>query len=586
MRQPADLYDGNRRVRHRSGPAKSARSAAGAGLWLIRPGDRKQLFPGPPAQANLREGGFMAGMPMAQSAEMAAGLHFLERAVATSGCAEPMPRAAAEALSAAATAWRQPDLPDGLVARPCPQPAARWHFERLASGTTHDDVKCARRMFHARLLGFLLAPDLPQFRPPVTIVIPVFNRANVCAEAVESCLAQSWRPLEILVVDDGSTDDLATALHRFGDAVRLLRKENGGVSSARNMGIGAARGDFIHFLDSDNLLTPEAVARKVAAFAAIADAELCYSLSDNRGFEDRPIRVPAPTGDAGCTTSSLIRAVSERYPFFVSCAMLPRWVALDTGGFEEDLRRGEDMRYWFVLGLRDTKAIALAQRLTVCRLSPDSLSAAPRDPVAAALVRLRNLRDTLQSATGWGYAAGCLSALLHSSVLKRASATGDPRIVRGIGEVLDAVRSLAAGERHGGLSTLPLIASLRHQLGVSRDRGRRHPANPLSRELPVLLAAAASTAAPLTERDLAFWTEGAAGRAGRTPINLYLRATARRWNHDGEILDAACWLLRHAERIPDKRLVRILVGARRRFHSIRFARRFALLLHRYARSSA
>jgi hypothetical protein len=219
-------------------------------------------------------------------------------------------------------------------------------------------------------------------------------------------------------------------------------------------------------------------------------------------------------------------------------------------------------------------------------MSPDSLSAAPRDPVAAALVRLRNLRDALQSANGWGYAAGCLRALLPGSVLTRALASEDPRIARGIGEVLDAVRSLAAGERHGGLSALPVIASLRHQLGVSRARGRRHPANPLSRELPVLLAAAASTAAPLTERDLAFWTDGAAGRSGRTPINLYMRATARRWNHDSEILDAACWLLRRAQRIPDKRLVRILVGARRRFRSMRFARRLALLLHRYARSSA
>ncbi|HET6620675.1 MAG TPA: glycosyltransferase family A protein [Dongiaceae bacterium] len=528
----------------------------------------------------------MAGLPMAQSAAMAAGLHFLERALATSGCAEPMPRAAAEALSAAATAWRQPDLPDGLVARPCPQPAACWHYDHLASGTAHDEVGRARRMFHARLLGFLLAPGLAQFRPLVSIVIPVFNRASACAEAVASCLAQSWRPLEIIVVDDGSTDDLATALHRFGDAVHVIRKENGGVSSARNMGMAAARGDFVHFLDSDNLLRPEAVARKVAAFAAIADAELCYSLSEDRGFEDRPIRVPAPTGGAGCTTSSLMRALSERYPFFPSCVMLPRWVALDTEPFEEDLRRGEDMRYWFALGLRDTKVIALGQRLTVCRMSPDSLSAAPRDPVAAALVRLRNLRDTLQSANGWGYSAGCLRALLHSSVLKRASATGDPRIARGIGEVLDAIRRLAAGEPHGALSALPVIASLRDRLCRSRASGRWRRAGPFSQDLPALLAAAASGAAPLAESDLAFWTNGAAGRSGHMPINLYMRAIARRWNHDREILDAAGWLLRHAQRIPDKRMVRILIGLRRRFRSMRFARRLALLLHRYARSSA
>ncbi|HEX6121165.1 MAG TPA: glycosyltransferase family A protein [Dongiaceae bacterium] len=220
----------------------------------------------------------MTGMPMAQPAGMAAGLHDLEQVDTAGGRAAPMPRATADALSAAVTAWRPPDLPVGLVARPCPQPAARWHLEHLLSRTAHGDAGCARWMFHARLLGFLLAPGLSQFRPLVTIVIPVFNRASACAEAVTSCLAQSWCPLEIIVVNDGSSDDLGPALRQFGDAVRLLRKENGGVSSARNMGIAAARGDFIHLLDSDNLLKPEAVARKVAAFAAVADARHCAAL--------------------------------------------------------------------------------------------------------------------------------------------------------------------------------------------------------------------------------------------------------------------------------------------------------------------
>ena len=76
------------------------------------------------------------------------------------------------------------------------------------------------------------------------------------------------------MVDDGSTDNPAAALQKFGDRVRVLRKPNGGVSSARNAGIAAARGDFIHFLDSDNLLLPDAVSAKIAAYAAVADARI------------------------------------------------------------------------------------------------------------------------------------------------------------------------------------------------------------------------------------------------------------------------------------------------------------------------
>ncbi|WP_245589126.1 glycosyltransferase family 2 protein [Desulfatirhabdium butyrativorans] len=88
----------------------------------------------------------------------------------------------------------------------------------------------------------------------VTVVIPTWNRARSVVEAIDSVLAQSAAPREILVVDDGSTDDTVAALENYGDTIRVLRLENNrGVSAARNRGIEAAAGRYIAFLDSDDL---------------------------------------------------------------------------------------------------------------------------------------------------------------------------------------------------------------------------------------------------------------------------------------------------------------------------------------------
>lgn len=103
----------------------------------------------------------------------------------------------------------------------------------------------------------------------VSVVIPMHNRRGLIEETLRSALAQQWPSMEIIVVDDGSTDGSAEHVERvFGDRVRLLRLErNVGRSAARNAGIAAARGDFIAFLDSDDLWDPGKLARQMPAFA-------------------------------------------------------------------------------------------------------------------------------------------------------------------------------------------------------------------------------------------------------------------------------------------------------------------------------
>ena len=87
----------------------------------------------------------------------------------------------------------------------------------------------------------------------ISVIIPVFNGANFLAQAIESARAQSLQPAEILVIDDGSTDESARIASGFGGIVRCVSQENGGLSAARNTGLSQAAGDFIAFLDHDDV---------------------------------------------------------------------------------------------------------------------------------------------------------------------------------------------------------------------------------------------------------------------------------------------------------------------------------------------
>ena len=100
----------------------------------------------------------------------------------------------------------------------------------------------------------------------VSCIVPVYNGERYLREALDSILAQTYRPLEIIVADDGSADGTAGVVATFGDQVRYVRQHNQGPSSARNLGIRVPTGDFIAFLDADDLWHPEKLARQIARF--------------------------------------------------------------------------------------------------------------------------------------------------------------------------------------------------------------------------------------------------------------------------------------------------------------------------------
>jgi glycosyltransferase involved in cell wall biosynthesis len=215
--------------------------------------------------------------------------------------------------------------------------------------------------------------------PLVTAIVPAFNAAATLAETLQSVAAQTWRAFECLIVDDGSTDETAAIAEAFCQADRrftLLRKENGGVASARNHGLGRARGEFVAPLDADDLWHPHFLAEMVAEAMRSSERPgfvFCFSR-----WIDPQSRV------VKTVVSHAVRGrVGRRFLYsnFVgngSALLLSRAAALEAGGYDESLRRrglegAEDFLLQMKIARRhDVAAVPLY--LVGYRLRPGSMS--------------------------------------------------------------------------------------------------------------------------------------------------------------------------------------------------------------------
>ena len=113
--------------------------------------------------------------------------------------------------------------------------------------------------------------------PLISVIIPTYNRGWIIKEAIDSVLAQDYVNFELIVVDDGSTDDTHDILNSYQSNFLVLRQNNKGVSSARNRGLAAASGHFIAFLDSDDTWLPQKLSRQVDFFQSNPDALICQT---------------------------------------------------------------------------------------------------------------------------------------------------------------------------------------------------------------------------------------------------------------------------------------------------------------------
>jgi glycosyltransferase involved in cell wall biosynthesis len=112
--------------------------------------------------------------------------------------------------------------------------------------------------------------------PLVSAIIPVYNGEQYLAEAIESVLAQTWRPMEIIVVDDGSSDGSADIAQRYGLPVRYCYQHNRGTAAARNKGVELAHGKFLSFLDQDDLWLEHKLTRQMAVFHQNTDLDIVF----------------------------------------------------------------------------------------------------------------------------------------------------------------------------------------------------------------------------------------------------------------------------------------------------------------------
>jgi glycosyltransferase involved in cell wall biosynthesis len=189
--------------------------------------------------------------------------------------------------------------------------------------------------------------------PSVSVVIPAYNAARWIAETLDSVLAQTFRDFEVIVVDDGSTDETPDVVGRYGSRVRYLRKEKGGTPSARNAGIRAARGSYIAFVDADDLWLPEKLQLQMELF--LKQRDLAWTYCDTVLFQSETARLLYKTSQrTKMYAGDILRPLLLRDFIHSGAPVIKREVFDAVGYFDESplLQSGEDWSMWLRIASR------------------------------------------------------------------------------------------------------------------------------------------------------------------------------------------------------------------------------------------
>jgi glycosyltransferase involved in cell wall biosynthesis len=209
--------------------------------------------------------------------------------------------------------------------------------------------------------------------PQVSIIIPAYNYAPFLPKTLQSALAQPRELCEVVVVDDGSTDDTPQILDRFATRVRVLAQANRGLSAARNAGIAAARGRWLLFLDADDLLFPGAVRSQLDILEGTGETGLAVCRSVFFEACD-PCGVPVPCGEWRLFRQDLDAHlchfnIAPPHGFLVRCEAVIR-----AGGFDTGLCACEDYDLWFRLAAAGARVVPNPAVCAAYRRHPGSMS--------------------------------------------------------------------------------------------------------------------------------------------------------------------------------------------------------------------
>jgi glycosyltransferase involved in cell wall biosynthesis len=189
----------------------------------------------------------------------------------------------------------------------------------------------------------------------VSIIIPTYNRAGVVGETIENVFHQTYRNLEVIVVDDGSTDDTESVLKSYGSRIRWASQSNAGPAAARNRGIAMAQGEIVAFQDSDDAWHPTKIERQVSLLQRAGENVvccLCNSIIEFHGrvissFENAPVNPPIEEG----VWLNVTEVLATRAILFNQAAAVRRDVLTRIGGFDESFRLMEDVELALRLSL-------------------------------------------------------------------------------------------------------------------------------------------------------------------------------------------------------------------------------------------